>query len=113
MHIPDSAPTWRSCAPSYGVLIDDSILFTGDTRFDPGLLAFLEARYELRTIFHDCQFHDGGVHASINELKDLPDETKAKMRLMHYGDAVETQAERICDLGFTGFARQWELYEYH
>lgn len=112
MHIPDSAPSWRSSAPSYGVLIDDSILFTGDTRFDPGLLSFIEARYELKAIFHDCQFFDGGVHASINELKNLPARTKEKMWLMHYGDAVDTQADTIRTLGFAGFARQWEPYDY-
>jgi ribonuclease BN (tRNA processing enzyme) len=111
-HIPDSAPTWRTCAPSYGVVIDDSILFTGDTRFDPGLLAFLEARYKLKAIFHDCQFFDGGVHASINELRNLPGETKARMWLVHYGDAVEAQADTIRNYGFAGFARQWEPYEY-
>lgn len=113
MHIPDSAPSWRSSAPSYGVIIDDSILFTGDTRFDPGLLAFLEDRYELKVIFHDCQFFTGGVHASLNELKSLPAGTRAKMWLMHYGDAVEVQAENIRNLGFAGFARQWEPYDYH
>ncbi len=111
-HIPDSAPTWRSSAPSYGILIDDNILFTGDTRFDPDLIAFMEDRYELRAIFHDCQFFDGGVHASINELRNLPSGTRAKMWLMHYGDAVDTQAETIHTLGFAGFARQWEPYEY-
>ena len=113
MHIPDSAPSWRSSAPSYGVVIDDSILFTGDTRFDPGLLAFLEERYELKCIFHDCQFFDGGVHTSINELATLPAKMKARMWLMHYGDAVETQAENIHNLGFAGFARQWEPFTFH
>lgn len=113
MHIPDSAPSWRSCAPSYGVVIDDSILFTGDTRFDPGLLRYLDNRYKLKTIFHDCQFFDGGVHTSINQLATLPAETRAKMWLMHYGDAVETQEENIHALGFAGFARQWEPFDYH
>lgn len=113
MHIPDSAPSWRSSAPSYGIVIDDSILFTGDTRFDPGLLTFLQERYELKAIFHDCQFFDGGVHASIHELETLPAETKAKMWLMHYGDAVETQSENVRALGFAGFAKQWEPFDYH
>jgi ribonuclease BN (tRNA processing enzyme) len=113
MHIPDSAPSWRSSAQSYGVVIDDSILFTGDTRFDPGLIAYMEDRYELKTIFHDCQFFDGGVHASINELRNLPAATKAKTWLMHYGDAMETKADTIRDLGFAGFARQWEAFDYH
>lgn len=112
MHIPDSAPSWRSSAPSYGVVIDDSILFTSDTRYDPGLIAFLEDRYTLKAIFHDCQFFTGGVHASLHEIQNLPDATRAKMWLMHYGDAVEAQAEIIQNLGFAGFTRQWEAYEY-
>ena len=112
LHIPDSAPTWHSCAPSYGVLIDDRILFTGDTRFDPELLAYMEDQYKLAAIFHDCQFMDGGVHASITELATLPSKTKAKMTLMHYGDSVESRIKDLHKLGFAGFARQWEPYEY-
>jgi ribonuclease BN (tRNA processing enzyme) len=111
-HIPDSAPTWRTSAPSYGVLIDESILFTGDTRFDPDLIAFMENRYTLKAIFHDCQFFDGGVHTSINELGTLPAITKAKTWLMHYGDAMETQEDTMHKLGFAGFARQWDPYEF-
>lgn len=112
MHIPDSAPSWRSSAPSYGVVIDGRIAYTSDTRYDPSLIDFLESRFKLELIFHDCQFFKGGVHASIDELAALPAATRAKMVLMHYGDAMEDKEAAARELGFRGFARQWEPYDF-
>jgi len=109
-HIPDSAPSWRSSSPSYGVMIDDRILFTSDTRFDPELIEFLADRYRIDAIFHDCQLYSGGVHASLDELADLPAAVRAKTRLMHFGDAVENHVEKAAALGFMGFVRQGEPY---
>ncbi len=109
-HIPDSAPSWRSSSPSYGIMIDDRILFTSDTRFDPELLEFLADRYRIEAIFHDCQLYTGGVHASLDELASLPATVRAKTRLMHFGDAVENHVEKAATLGFMGFVRQGEPY---
>ncbi len=109
-HIPDSAPSWRSSSPSYGVVIDDRILYTSDTRFDPELLDFLAGRYELEAIFHDCQLYTGGVHASLEELKALPAPIKAKTALMHFGDGVDAYADKAAAYGFKGFVRQWSPY---
>jgi ribonuclease BN (tRNA processing enzyme) len=112
MHIPDSAPSWRSSSLSYGVVIDDRIAYTSDTRFDPGLIDFLESRYSLDTIFHDCQLFKGGVHAALEELAELPAASRAKTYLMHYGDAADAHAQKAADLGFKGFAAQWQPYDY-
>lgn len=110
MHIPDSAPSWRSSSPSYGVVIDDRILFTSDTRFDPGMFEFLAKHYTLETVFHDCQLYTGGVHASLEELRQLPASLKAITYLMHYGDKVEEFAAKALEYGFKGFVRQWTPY---
>jgi len=110
MHIPDSAPSWRSSSPSYGVVIDDRLLYTSDTRFDPELFDFLADRYELDAVFHDCQLYTGGVHASLEELKELPAPLKAKTSLMHFGDGVDAYADKAAAYGFKGFVRQWSPY---
>ena len=109
-HIPDSAPSWRSSAPSYGVVIDGRVLYTSDTRYDPDMLRFVEERYAIEAAFHDCQLFTGGVHASLDELAALPPETRAKTWLMHYGDAAESAAAKAEALGFRGFVRQWSPY---
>lgn len=111
-HIPDSAPSWRSSAPSYGVVIDDAVAYTSDTRFDPSLIAFLDERWKPRIIYHDCQFFTGGVHASLEELATLPTDVRSRMRLMHFGDAVETNRERVRELGFDGLVEQWHAYDH-
>ncbi|MBN1241293.1 MAG: MBL fold metallo-hydrolase [Spirochaetales bacterium] len=112
MHIPDSASSWRDSSPSYGVVIDRRVLYTSDTRFDPGMLADLDAEFGFEAIFHDCQFFPGGVHAFIEDLGTLPPAIKSKTRLMHYGDAMDGKRARAAELGFAGFVEQWTPYEF-
>ena len=38
LHFPDNATSWRECAWSCGVIIDDRIFFTSDTQFDRELV---------------------------------------------------------------------------
>jgi len=109
-HIPDSAPDWRRSFPSYGVIIDRRVLFTSDTRYDPALIAELEAEYGFEAIFHDCQLFTGGVHASLEELAGLPEAIRAKTTLMHYGDKIDDFRGRVAELGFAGVAEQWRTY---
>lgn len=109
-HIPDSAPTWRSSSPSYGVIIDEHILYTSDTRYDPELFDFLAKHYTIDAIFHDCQLYSGGVHASLDELQHLPTPLKAMTYLMHYGDKVEDYTAKAFEYGFKGFVQQWKPY---
>lgn len=103
MHTPDTSLSWKDSAWSTGLVIDERVLFTSDTRFDESLIDFAMEKWEIETIFHDCQFFDGGVHASINELDTLPDDVKKKTYLMHYGDNWKDFEERVtkslfCDL---------------
>jgi ribonuclease BN (tRNA processing enzyme) len=111
-HIPDSAPDWRRSFPSYGLIIDRRVLFTSDTRFDPGLVEGLDREYGFEAIFHDCQLFTGGVHASLEELASLPPSIRAKTRLMHYGDKIDAFAGRIDELGFAGIAEQGATYRF-
>jgi ribonuclease BN (tRNA processing enzyme) len=110
-HIPDNAGTWKTSFYSTGVLIDDRILFPGDTRFDIELIQWMMRNYPgIEYIFHDCQFYPGGVHASYSELATLPPETKKKIFLSHYGDNFETFNPEAD--GFLGFAKQGCFYHF-
>ncbi len=112
MHIPEQPATWQECLWSVGLIIDDRVMFTSDTRFDPELLESFGGLFDLEMIFHDAQFHEGGVHASTKELATLPAETKKKMILVHYGDAWEKQEKRVRRAGFHSLAKQWHYYRF-
>lgn len=113
MHTPGTAPSWNESFWSTGVIIDDRVMFTGDTKYDHDLITSFDKLFNLETIFHDCQFFPpGGVHASIEELKDLSADIKARTVLMHYGDDWEKHVERVASLGFKGMAQQWVYYDF-
>lgn len=109
-HFPDNATSWRDSFWSCGVLLDERVLFTSDTRFDPELLQEFDARYGLEMIFHDCQFHTGGVHASLTELSQLPTELKQKIVLMHYSDDWPQYVGQARAAGFHSLAKQHHSY---
>lgn len=109
-HIPDSSDSWETSFWSCGVIIDDRILFTSDTRFDDDLVISFENMFNFEAIFHDCQFYNGGVHASLEEIKTLPPEIKKKMYLMHYNDNWEEFEQKVADYGFVGLTQQWKHY---
>ncbi|GAB1432055.1 MBL fold metallo-hydrolase [Spirochaetota bacterium] len=113
MHIPNSAPDWKSSALSYGVILDEKVFFTSDTLYDPDLLDFVLGRYNIEIIFHDCQLYSGGVHASFDELSSLPEEIREKMYLMHYGDNVENFEQTALDRGFKGFVKPCQSYVFN
>ncbi len=105
-HIPDSSLSWQSSFWSCGIIIDERILFTSDTRFDADLVESYDKKFNFEAIFHDCQFYTGGVHASIEELKQFSPEIKKKMYLTHYGDNWEQFEDKIREYGFAGLASQ-------
>ena len=112
MHFPDNAQSWLDSFWSCGVILDERILFTSDTRFDPELLQSFDERYNFEVIFHDCQFFTGGVHASFDELSTLPEALKRKMLLMHYPDNWEQLKPRVSEEGFLGFVHQGFSYRF-
>jgi ribonuclease BN (tRNA processing enzyme) len=110
MHVPDSSRGWQSSFWSCGVIIDDRVFFTSDTRYDPDLVCTYDEQFDFEWIFHDCQFFTGGVHASIDELKNYSPELKRKMYLTHYGDNWEQYAGTVGEHGFAGLASQHVHY---
>lgn len=109
-HIPDCVGSWKKAFYSVGVLIDDKILFPADTQFDKELIDWMTSTYPIQYIFHDCQFYTGGVHASYDELKTLPEDIRKKIYLCHYGDNFESFAPE--QDGFAGFAREGHFYHF-
>ena len=98
---------------SYGLIIDDRILFTADTQFNEPQLKFLLDKYKnIEVIFHDCDVmgYSRGVHAAYDELVTLPKEIKEKMILSHYSEAVST-IDALVD-GFAGLAKHWVYYDF-
>lgn len=112
MHFPDSAKSWRGCAWSCAVIIDDRILFTSDTRFDPELLESFDEMFDFEVIFHDCQLFTGGVHASIDELCTLPESLRSRIVLMHYGDNWQNFRKQAKDAGFHSWAKEQHTYTF-
>ncbi|MBB6478750.1 MBL fold metallo-hydrolase [Spirochaeta isovalerica] len=110
MHTPDTSHSWKDSAWSTGLIIDNKVLFTSDTRFDPSLIEFADKHWNIERIFHDCQFFDGGVHASINELDTLPDQVKERTFLMHYGDNWKDFEDRIRESKFIDLIREGCFY---
>ncbi len=112
IHIPDSSLEWETAFWSSGIVIDDRIMFTSDTKFDKQLLDDYDKKFGFELIFHDCQLYQGGVHASLEELRTLPDKFRKKMVLMHYGDNWKQFESKVKEYGFIDFARQWHFYDF-
>jgi len=113
MHTPAGSTNWEDSFWSTGLILDDRIFFSGDTKFDQDLILSFEERFKFDYLFHDCQLMPpGGVHASIDELKNLPDDVKKKMILMHYGDNWEENLAKVEASGFHSLAEQWSFYEF-
>ena len=110
IHVPGEVTEWGKAFWSTGLIIDDHVFFSGDTRFDPTLFSHLPVD-KCEALFHDVQlFHPGTVHASYDELKMVPANLKAKMHLYHYGDSFESFTPE--DHGFAGFAKPWLPYTF-
>lgn len=112
LHFPDSASSWQECAWSCAVILDERVLFTSDTRFDPELIHSFDALFNFECIFHDCQLFTGGVHASIHELATLPQALKRKIVLMHYGDKWQDFIPLAKEAGFHSWAKQGHTYSF-
>jgi ribonuclease BN (tRNA processing enzyme) len=112
MHIPDHSTSWQTSFWSCGMIIDNRIMYSGDTRYDPVLVRSFNRKFRLETIFHDCQFFTGGVHAGLEELRKLPSRIRKKMILVHYGDNWEDFEGKVRQYGFRGLCKQWCFYEF-
>lgn len=112
-HVTTRKNSLKKSQISYGLIIDDRILFTADTQFNPSQLQFLLDKYnKIEVIFHDCDVmgYSRGVHAAYDELVSLPKEIKEKTFLSHYSEAVST-IDALVD-GFAGLAKHWVYYDF-
>ena len=112
-HVTTRKNSMKNSQISYGLIIDDKILFTADTQFNPSQLKFLLDKYKnIEVIFHDCDIKgfSRGVHAAYDELVTLPAEIRAKTYLCHYSEAVNT-IDALVD-GFAGLAKHWVYYDF-
>ena len=94
---------------SNGLILNDSIIWTGDTRYDPDIIKMVGDKSEV--LFHDAQlFNPGIVHASFDELNEkVPKPIKKITHLMHYGD--EFEGFKPENDGFAGFVKPWVIYK--
>ena len=58
-HTPEQSHTWEDSSMSIGMLIDDRVFISGDTRFDRELIDIYAPVSEI--MFHDVQFFPGAV----------------------------------------------------
>jgi ribonuclease BN (tRNA processing enzyme) len=76
---------------SFGVVLPSSLVWTGDTRPIPEMLAQHAARGEL--VAHDCALIGNPSHTGVDDLdREYADELRSRLVLYHYGsegDAVE------------------------
>ncbi len=81
-HWPDTA---------YGLRLHGSVVWTGDTRPIPEMLAKVADAGEL--IAHDCALHGNPSHSGIEDLeREYPRELLARCLLYHYGSVGEGDA---------------------
>lgn len=116
-----------SIVPSFGLLISalddefaEKIFITTDTQFAPHQI---KTFYDMSDIiFHDCEtlaFPDkdgklvslkSGVHAHIEDLHTLNNDTKSKMWLYHYQQ--ENPPYNAEQLGFRGFVKKHQIFTF-
>ncbi|MFP4209930.1 MAG: MBL fold metallo-hydrolase [Alkalispirochaeta sp.] len=111
-HYPEQAESWADAMYSIGLVIDERVVVSGDTQFDADLLPTVEPAGGAEAIFHDTQFFPGGIHASLAEIAELPEPTRSRMWLIHYGDNFADKRDEVRNLAFAGFAEEHRIYEF-
>ncbi len=111
-HYPEQARRWDEAMYSVGLVIDDRVVFSGDTQYDSSLFEEADPHGRAEFCFHDVQFFTGGIHASLDEISSLPGDIKRKTLLVHYGDNFSDYAGPVRSAGFKGFAQSGRIYEF-
>lgn len=110
LHVTEKPLKKKHSQFSQGLIIDDKVLFTGDTQFNKPQLDWILQNFNIEAIFHDCDISDrhDGVHATYHQLNTLDSKTKEKIYLCHYNSKMETvNAEAD---GFAGFIKKGQYY---
>jgi len=88
---------------SYGLALEGSFAFTGDTRPIPETLARYSGGDML--IAHDCSLIGNPSHTGIDDIeREYPDSLRAQLQLYHYGStadgaALAARGYRVATLG--------------
>ncbi len=88
---------------SYGLGLDGSFAYTGDTRPIPEVLARYAAGSE--TIAHDCSLVGNPSHSGLDDIeREYSEGLRARMVMYHYGSAAdgEALAARGCRIAMSG-----------
>jgi ribonuclease BN (tRNA processing enzyme) len=76
---------------SFGLRLRGSLVWTGDTRPIPEMLAKFAAEGEL--VAHDCALHGNPSHSGVDDLeREYPGELLARCLLYHYAGDADAQA---------------------
>lgn len=111
-HLFTSKNNWKNSYYSVGVLVDNKVIFTGDSQVDKELIQWLTADYDIECIFHDCQFNKNAVHANYDSLKEsMPFNIRTKTFLCHYSEDAESKADLIKNDGFGGLIQRGIYYD--
>jgi ribonuclease BN (tRNA processing enzyme) len=76
---------------SYGLALDGSFVYTGDTRPIPEVLA--RHAVDSGVIAHDCSLVGNPSHTGIDDIeREYPDALRSRLLLYHYGSAADGAA---------------------
>lgn len=97
--------------PSFGLLFtlnQTRIFITTDTQFNPALFPIFD---QADLIFHDCETAQikSGVHATYDQLVELPSNYKNKMWLYHYNPGLLPASTED---GFLGFVKKGQVFSF-
>lgn len=94
--------------PSYGLILNNQLLFTSDTNLIPNIEDLLPRGI----IIHDCCLQaNNPAHATINQLiTSYPKKLRQRILLTHYGDNIDFYRTLI-NKEFLGVAAQGQLIE--
>lgn len=94
---------------SYSVIINDSLFYSGDVRFDERLIQAVHEDFGCTTIFHDCSIDpESFIHATLENLLTLEPEIQEKIYLMNFDDSWITED----DIGQLEFLREGAYYNF-
>lgn len=103
-------------SPSFGLVCKSpNIMFTTDTQYTPNL--YLGRYKEAEIVFHDCEtMFKSGVHPYVEDFKTFPADYRNKVHFVHFNDHVvddwDTWQKKVQDMGFAGFVKRGQVFEF-
>jgi len=99
-------PAMSDC---YGLVINDKVYITSDTVFRPEVLESVANHFPLEAIFHHCTYNDAlaGMHATVTQLRSLPEDLRQLIILSHYDDHMLGKTDPVFEIAEAG-----KIYSY-